>query len=65
MADIEPGTSAPKAINVKAVCYENIQLQTSRFKLFNSLFLSVYLVFLSEKKKRKKQQRGANRGSRL
>ena len=29
--------------NVKAVCYELIQFQTSKFKLFNSLFLSVYL----------------------
>ena len=55
MRGIEPGTSAPKVINVKAVYYENI---TSRFKLLNSLFLSVYLVFFFERKKKRKEKKG-------
>ena len=45
---------ARKMLNVKAVYYENI---TSRFKLFNSLFLSVYLVFFFERKKKEKKRR--------
>ena len=48
MPYFETSTFSPKVASVeitRAVCFEYIYFQTGKFKLFNSLFHLVYIVF--------------------